>query len=269
MKMRIQNSNYFWPVMGSILIHIVFILFLGTEVKFHKSMPTVTAPSQPIVQAITLDEKQIQAEIKKIKHEKESKVLAKKREQQKINNKLAATKKALHEEQLRLKKIREKRAITAKQQKAKLAAEQKALLEMQKKRKIEENKIAKLNEQVKTKLTKQTISRAEQQRIKSEVDKYKAQVIQAISQRWNVADFVDKNIICKLWVKVGPGGVVIDVKTTKSCGDLALDRSARAAVLKASPLPVPTDPKLFDQFRELSLTMRPEGLVSSNLLTSS
>jgi colicin import membrane protein len=38
-----------------------------------------------------------------------------------------------------------------------------------------------------------------------------------------------------------------------------LDCSAIATVYKVSPLPVPTEPELFDKMREISLTVQPEG----------
>jgi colicin import membrane protein len=52
---------------------------------------------------------------------------------------------------------------------------------------------------------------------------------------------------------------VLNIKLLRSSGDAALDYSARTAVLKSAPLPVPSDPQLFEQFRELRLTVRPES----------
>jgi colicin import membrane protein len=54
----------------------------------------------------------------------------------------------------------------------------------------------------------------------------------------------------------------LDVKISRSSGNDALDRSAMAAVFKASPLPVPTDPTLLASFRELNLILRPDAVVS-------
>lgn len=93
-----------------------------------------------------------------------------------------------------------------------------------------------------------------------EVDKYKAMVLQAISSNWIVPDGVADNATCSLLVSVAPGGVVLDVKLLQSSGNQALDRSAQAAVLKSSPLPVPESPALFDNFRSIKLTVRPEGI---------
>jgi colicin import membrane protein len=93
-----------------------------------------------------------------------------------------------------------------------------------------------------------------------ELDKYKAALLQAIAANWIVPDGVDKNATCLLLVKVAPGGVVLDAKITQGSGNDALDRSAQTAVLKTSPLPVPTDPVLFDAFRSIKLIVRPSGI---------
>ena len=99
--------------------------------------------------------------------------------------------------------------------------------------------------------------------LQGEVDKYTLMITHAIGQNWLVPDAVKKTLNTKLLIKLAPGGVVIDVRLVKSSGDPALDRSAMAAVYKTSPLPVPKDPELFNKFRTLSLTVRPEGIISA------
>jgi colicin import membrane protein len=96
----------------------------------------------------------------------------------------------------------------------------------------------------------------------SEVDRYKALVISAISHRWIVPENLSKGLTCHLKVRVAPGGVVMDVKLVKSSGNVGLDQSAQTAVYKASPLPVPKEVILFNQFREFNLLVRPEGILA-------
>ena len=60
-----------------------------------------------------------------------------------------------------------------------------------------------------------------------------------------------------LSIDVGPGGVVLAVRLAQSSGNALWDRQALAAAQKASPLPVPKDPRLFDKFRHLRLTVAP------------
>lgn len=93
-----------------------------------------------------------------------------------------------------------------------------------------------------------------------EIDKYKALILQAISAQWIVPPGAQDNEVAQLTVRLAPGGMVLSVTISQSSGDAALDRSARIAVLKASPLPVPTDPGLFERFRVLALTVKPQGI---------
>ncbi len=112
--------------------------------------------------------------------------------------------------------------------------------------------------------------RQEQERIagakvQGEVNKYKALILQAISQKWLVPVGVDKKLYTDLLIRVAPGGAVLDVQITKSSGNVALDRSARDAVFKASPLPVPNNEDGFDQFRQFALRVKPENVMVGNV----
>ena len=55
-----------------------------------------------------------------------------------------------------------------------------------------------------------------------------------------------------------PGGEVLTVKLRRSSGVPAYDAAVERAILKASPLPLPPDPALFQQFRDLHLKIRPK-----------
>ena len=91
-----------------------------------------------------------------------------------------------------------------------------------------------------------------------EIDQYKALILQQIQQNWimpqNIAD-----LSCVLQIALAPGGMVLNVTLSKSSGNAALDRSAIAAVNKASPLPVPKDSAAFAAFRNFTLTVKPDG----------
>lgn len=95
------------------------------------------------------------------------------------------------------------------------------------------------------------------------VDKYRALILQAIGEHWLVPTGANKHSSAELMIHLAPGGMVMDVQVTKSSGDAALDSSARAAVLKASPLPVPTDADEFEPFRKFVLKVRPENVIAS------
>jgi colicin import membrane protein len=55
-----------------------------------------------------------------------------------------------------------------------------------------------------------------------------------------------------------PGGEVLGVKLRKPSGIAAYDSAVERAILKAQPLPVPSDPALFKDFRELNLKFKPK-----------
>lgn len=95
------------------------------------------------------------------------------------------------------------------------------------------------------------------------VDKYKALIIQSISEHWLIPSGARKNLYCELMIRLAPGGMVLDVQVTKSSGDPSLDSSARAAVLKASPLPVPNEAKDFAPFKEFVLRVKPDPALLS------
>ncbi|OGA45690.1 MAG: hypothetical protein A3F74_12710 [Betaproteobacteria bacterium RIFCSPLOWO2_12_FULL_62_58] len=55
-----------------------------------------------------------------------------------------------------------------------------------------------------------------------------------------------------------PGGEVLGVKLRKGSALAAYDNAVERAILKAQPLPLPPDPALFKDFRELNLKFRPK-----------
>lgn len=105
----------------------------------------------------------------------------------------------------------------------------------------------------------QQLSASQAAATQGEIDKYKVQILQAISQQWIVPQNLRDNLSCKLLIRLAPKGMVLNVTLIESSGDPILDRSAIAAVYKASPLPVPENDALFDNFRELNLTVKPNS----------
>lgn len=242
------------PFVLSLCIHAaLFVLLLGQHQTEQKHLILEKKPHK-IVQAVAVSEKQLKKEIQKIKSI----------EQAKRKAEIARAEKIKRERELARKKVLEQKRLA--QLKKKQAEEKKRQDILEKKQKIEEAKRIKELKELEAKQTQEDIIRKEAlarlAQIEGEVDKYKAQIIQAISQRWLIPEDSDETMTCKLHIRLGPGGVVLAVELMKSSGDTALDRSAKMAVFKASPLPVPTEPDIFDRFREIDLTVRPEGLLS-------
>ena len=57
-------------------------------------------------------------------------------------------------------------------------------------------------------------------------------------------------------VTLMPTGEVLNLKLTRSSGSSAYDSAVERAIYKAQPLPLPPDPTLFGEFRELHLKFR-------------
>lgn len=54
-----------------------------------------------------------------------------------------------------------------------------------------------------------------------------------------------------------PGGSVLNVRLIKSSGNSGYDSAVERAIRKSDPLPLPPDPALFSEFRDLKLTFHP------------
>ena len=92
------------------------------------------------------------------------------------------------------------------------------------------------------------------------IDEYMAKIQDKIRRRINKTPCASLGPAAEaqLEVTVLPDGNVLgDPKTRKSSGVGPCDSAIEKAVLKAQPLPVPTDPALFKQFRELNLRFKP------------
>ena len=58
-------------------------------------------------------------------------------------------------------------------------------------------------------------------------------------------------------VELGEDGDLIRVNTSKSSGDLSLDKSFEMAVRQAAPYTLPDDPNVAPYLRSFSLTLKP------------
>lgn len=96
-------------------------------------------------------------------------------------------------------------------------------------------------------------------RAQGEVERYKALIRQKVSRSWNRPANAAKGLQCTVRVRLVAGGEVLAASVVRSSGDPVFDRSVENAVHKATPLPVPQDPKLFDYFREIEFVFSPEN----------
>ncbi len=88
------------------------------------------------------------------------------------------------------------------------------------------------------------------------MDRYRFAITRKIEQNWVRPASAVPGLECVINVRQVPGGEVISASIESCNGDPAVQRSIEAAVFKASPLPEPEDPSLFE--RNLRITFKPE-----------
>lgn len=93
------------------------------------------------------------------------------------------------------------------------------------------------------------------------IDHYEQLIINQIEANWIIPAHVNRHLSCIVALQLAPNGQIVSAHLAKSSGDARLDASAMDAVKQSSPLPVPNKPALFNLFKQLRLTLRPEKIV--------
>jgi len=249
---------YRMPFSLAVALHLLLLIFLIIELPHSRKLGMASLANAPkIIHAKAIAQDPIEAQrqheraIARQKAIKRRKMLARKKALER--KKALARKKALERQQaLAHKKALEKQKALA-EAKAKREAQKKALAQKQKA--LQEKLLA---EQLKKE--KEQLAKTRQLAMQGVIDKYMSQVKAAIQQNWH-QPFQNAKLYSVYQVSLAPGGVVLAVKLIRSSGDPLLDRSGRLAILKTSPLPVPKDPAVFNQFRQFTIKMSPQGPV--------
>jgi len=159
-------------------------------------------------------------------------------------------------------------ALQQKKEKERKAAEQEAL--EKKKRVQEQAQVAALKaQQAKEAEAKQSAAREQEEALKKLaaqqaaaqaklVDEYKRRIAERIKRFIIEPPNIQGNPEVEMDVVLLPGGEVLGVKTRKASAMSAWDNAVERAILKAQPLPLPPDPAMFKDFRELNLKFRPK-----------
>ena len=87
-------------------------------------------------------------------------------------------------------------------------------------------------------------------------EQYAFAIKQQIYRNWAPPASAKTGSECEVEVRQVPGGEVVGVNIVRCDGDDALERSIKAAIQKASPLPDPPDPSVFE--RNLRLILKTE-----------
>jgi colicin import membrane protein len=160
------------------------------------------------------------------------------------------------------KRVEEKRLAEEQEQKKaaeKAEAERKAREAAEAKKRDEEKRLA--DEQAKAE-READLRRSLDQELRQDAAQrsgalasWQAQITARIQRAWLKPPSARSGIECVLDVTQVPGGEVTNVRIGSCNGDQAVRESIEAAVYRASPLPPPPDPALFQ--RELVITFRP------------
>ena len=142
----------------------------------------------------------------------------------------------------------------------KAEAEQKRLEDEKRKaeaerQRIEEEKRKKEEEEARRK----QLALEQQAQDKITLQNIVAEIYRVVAGNFNKTG-LPKGLECVLSVQTVPGGEVISVTINKPSGNEVFDRRAVTAVQKASPLPLPSDPAVFERLRlrKFNFIFKPE-----------
>ncbi len=271
------------PAALSVLVHIAFGVMFVASLEFAPKLSNTQAPEVDIIQATAVDEKKIEAELDKLKKIEERK----RREEEKYQRSLEteadrARKKRQAEEErlaeLKQKKEQEKQNLAALEKKKKADAER-AAKEAEQLKKLETERKAKQDEVNKLALQRQmeeesrkkkeqdeaaakqkaAADAARRKRVEGVVKEWAAKIQSKVQGLWNTPTNFSPGSFCEVRVNLLPGGEIVSQTVSKCNADEIFKNSVENAVAKASPLPVPSDPAEFDEFRDFNFRFAPEA----------
>ncbi len=281
-------------MMYAILVHVALAVILFVSLEW-TDLPTPAQPEVNIVKAVAVDESRILAELEKLKKAEAKKENQEKVKQNRLDKQAREAKAKRQREEKRLAKLRKEREAEKKRQKKqqkerkveekRIAAEQakkKKEVErlkaeqasLEKKRIAEEKRLAdaaakrKMLDEKRRRDAEATARRAEfaaeqqrmetanRKRLDSLRGRYIADIKNKVERNWIRPASAGPDSSCKVAVSQIPGGEVVNVTVTQCIGDDIFRRSVEAAVYKASPLPRPSDPALFE--RQILFSFKPK-----------
>ncbi len=156
---------------------------------------------------------------------------------------------------------RQRQVLAEKQRQEEEARKEAERLEAERQRQEEIDRQRRENERLRAEAeaARQAELDAESNRLQAMQADAKAAYVYAIQQRiqsrWVAPPTATAGIECIVNIRQLPGGEVVSVSIGRCNGDAAVRRSIETAVYRASPLPNPPDPSVFD--RNIVLEFRP------------
>lgn len=256
MKAQLRRI-YYWlkATFFTLLIHgaVVYLVVFGLDFESKKPRS-----ERPLIQATVISQQQLEQrkavkvnQLKQLEHNKKL---------QQAQQRLALNKKQEQAKQKKIAAANKRKAVEEK--KRELEAENKRKAEAEKKRELEAEKKRKQAEQKRLKAQAlQDQLKQQRRQLKLEAERAFERIqnrIQAVIQsNWREPDGTSVAIQATLQLKVSASGEVLNIRITKSSGDRTFDESVEKAVLRASPLPFPANPKYYDIIKEFELIFNP------------
>ncbi len=245
-KLR-HNPGRLRAIVYAVLVHAVVI---GVAVIGFRW--SVQSPPGEVIQAVAVPEtsaRKPEETDKRVREEEEARHKAEEAERRRE----AELKKKQDEELAHQRLIAERKKKEAEEKQQKRAQEEQRKQEQTQRQKAAEQTLKEqLVAEEKSRQAAATAARAA-----TEVDRYKALIRSQVTRNWNRPG-TTKGLKCEVLVRLTPGGEVVSAQVTRTSGNAVFDRSVENAVYKAAPLPLPADPALFDNFREIRFVFDPD-----------
>jgi len=249
-----RNPGRVRAVLYAVLVHAVIIGLIVIGFRW-----TAQAPSdQKVIQAVAVPQtppKKAEEPKKPTPEEEQARQKAELEKRQQ-----AELKKKQQQEEQQLELARKKKEAEEKAQNQKEQRQQKRAAELarqQEQKRQQKQAVQSLQEQLAVE-EKARQDAARTARAATVVDQYKALIRSRVSHSWSRPLGSAKGLKCVVRVRLTPSGEVLGATVVQSSGDPIFDRSVENAVYKAAPLPLPDDPSLFDNFREIEFLFNPE-----------
>lgn len=264
----------------SVLVHVLAFGLLLFSLDLTQPIEPIM-PQGEIVEAVTVDTKQVEQELAKLKQDDQRKQNEELRRQQdmqrkaeELQKKSAEAEQRRKEEEIRLADIKKKQEIEEKkrrEEEQKLADAKKQQEELRKQQELEKKRkqeeLAKAEADRKKKEAEEALKKqlaAEQAAMQAAQDKadmnvinqYVARIAAAVQGQFNMVG-LPPDLSCTIYIRMIAGGEVVETRIVKSSGNPVFDSRAENAVRSASPLPVSDDARIFAKMRELNFIFDP------------
>lgn len=279
-------------ILYSLLLHLAFFTLFAISFDW-RSKPEPSSKEVDIVKATAVDESAVLAEIEKLRRADAKRKSDEAARQKRLEQQASKAREQRRREEQRLKELEKQKQAQQqrarelekqKQQEAerlqkikaehealekKRQQEQQRLKELEQKRQQEQEKLKRQEEEqrrLEEERMRKELLAEEERRIKAareraasaEMNRYVEIIKQKVTRNWLRPSGSSSGLSCEVLVNLIPGGEVVAARIVTSSGDPLFDQSVERAVLKASPLPLPPDPAMFERFRELRFVFSPE-----------